>query len=120
MRVLIVEDEALIAMYLKMLVTELGYEVCACTASAAAAIAAAEAHRPDVVLMDVQLANGSCGIEAAREIYSRQAVCSIFLTGNLDEVNRKAALPYEPIASVGKPILPVALQQALEKAEARV
>jgi hypothetical protein len=33
MRVLIVEDEALIAMYLKMLVTELGYEVCACTAS---------------------------------------------------------------------------------------
>jgi two-component system, response regulator PdtaR len=65
MRVLIVEDEALIAMYLEMLVAELGHEVCACTASAAAAIEAAEAYRPDVVLMDVQLANGSCGIEAA-------------------------------------------------------
>ena len=117
MRVLIVEDEALIAMHLHMLVTELGYEVCASAASADAAIAQAAAHRPDVVLMDIQLANGSSGIEAAREIYRRHAVPCIFLSANLDDTAKRAVLPYEPVDFVGKPVLPILLQRALKKAE---
>ena len=58
MRVLIVEDDAIIAMHLAILVAELGYEVCATAASAAGAIALATAHNPDVVLMDIRLAEG--------------------------------------------------------------
>ena len=68
MRVLIVEDEALIGMHLAMLVAELGHDVCAIVASAGAAITQAAAHNPDVVLMDIRLAEGSSGIDAAREL----------------------------------------------------
>ena len=117
MRVLIVEDDAIIAMHLAMLVAELGHEVCATAVSAAGAIAQATAHNPDVVLMDIRLAQGSSGIEAARDLHAQQALRCIFLSANLDEQTRTALLPYEPIDFVGKPVLPVALQRALKKAE---
>lgn len=117
MRVLIVEDEAIIALHLAILVAELGHEVCATAASAAGAIALATLHNPHVVLMDVRLADGSSGIDAARELHAQQALRCIFLSANLDELTRSALLPYEPIDFVGKPVLPVVLQQALKKAQ---
>jgi two-component system, response regulator PdtaR len=117
MRVLIVEDDAIIALHIAMLVAELGHEVCATAATAAGAIALAALHNPDVVLMDIRLAQGSSGIDAAREIHAQQALRCIFLSGNLDEPTRTALLPYEPIDFVGKPVLPVVLQRALKKAE---
>ena len=117
MRVLIVEDEAIIALHLAILVAELGHEVCATAASAAGAIALATLHNPHVVLMDVRLADGSSGIDAARELHAQQALRCIFLSANLDEPTKTALLPYEPIDFVGKPVLPVVLQRALKKAE---
>ena len=117
MRVLIVEDEAIIALHLAIIVVELGHEVCATAASAAGAIALATLHNPHVVLMDVRLADGSSGIDAARELHAQQALRCIFLSANLDEATKTALLPYEPIDFVGKPVLPVVLQRALKKAE---
>ena len=117
MRVLIVEDESIIAMHLAMLVAELGHEVCGTAASADGAIELAAVNNPDVVLMDIRLAEGSSGIDAARELHARQALRCIFLSGNLDEATRLALLPCDPIAFVGKPVLPVALQRALNHAE---
>lgn len=117
MRLLIVEDDPIIAMHLAMLVAELGHEVCATAASAAGAIALSALHKPDVVLMDIRLAEGSSGIDAAREIHEQQALRCIFLSGNLDEATRSTLLPYDPIDFVGKPVLPVVLQRALKKAE---
>ncbi len=117
MRVLIVEDEAIIALHLAIVVVELGHEVCATAASAAGAIALATLHNPHVVLMDVRLAYGSSGIDAARELHAQQALRCIFLSANLDEATKTALLPYEPIDFVGKPVLPVVLQRALKKAE---
>ena len=117
MRVLIVEDEAIIALHLAILVAELGHEVCATAASAAGAIALATLHNPHVVLMDVRLADGSSGIDAARQLHAQQALRCIFLSANLDEPTKTALLPYEPIDFVGKPVLPVVLQRALKKAE---
>jgi CheY-like chemotaxis protein len=81
------------------------------------AVALTIASRPDVVLMDIRLRFGTSGIEAARELHVRHGVHCIFLSGNLDEATRAAALPYEPIDFIGKPILPIALQRTLEKAE---
>jgi CheY-like chemotaxis protein len=66
MRVLIVEDEALIALHLEMLVTDFGHKVCAVASSASEASARAASHYPDVVLMDIRLAKGSSGVDAAR------------------------------------------------------
>ena len=99
-----------------MLVAELGHQVCATAASAAAAIEL-PARNPDVVLMDIHLAQGSSGIDAARELHERLALRCIVLSANVDEPTKTALLPYEPIAFVGKPVLPVLLQRALKKAE---
>jgi two-component system, response regulator PdtaR len=117
MRVLIVEDDAIVAMHLAALVAQLGHVVCAVAASATAAVERAAALRPDVVLMDIRLAEGSSGIDAARELYACQALRCIFLSANLDEATKTALLPCDPIDFVGKPILPVRLQRALNKAE---
>jgi two-component system, response regulator PdtaR len=116
MRILIVEDEPLIAMHLEMLVAELGHEVCAIAACERDAIVHASTHHPDVVLIDIRLALGSSGIDTARELHARHGLRCIFLSGNLDEATRNAVLPYEPIAFIGKPILPVQLRRALEDA----
>ena len=78
MRVLIVEDEAIIALHLAILVAEFGHEVCATAGSAAGAIALATLHNPHVVVMDVRLADGSSGIDAARELHAQQALRCIF------------------------------------------
>jgi CheY-like chemotaxis protein len=53
MKIPIVEDEVLIAMYLELLVEDFGHQVCAVAASAAEAIALASLHLPDVALMGI-------------------------------------------------------------------
>lgn len=116
MRVLIVEDEALISMYLERLVVEFGHEVCAAAVCVQDAIEHASTHRPDVALIDIRLAWGNSGIDAARELHSRYGLRCIFLSANLDDAMRNAALPYDPIAFIGKPILPGQLRSALENA----
>jgi CheY-like chemotaxis protein len=117
MRVLIVEDNAIIAMHLAMLVAKLGHVTCGTAVSAAEAIVQAATQYPDAVLMDIRLANGSSGVEAARELHARQGLRCIFVSANLDEPTKMALLPYEPIDFVGKPVLPILLKRALEKAE---
>jgi DNA-binding NarL/FixJ family response regulator len=117
MRILIVEDDAIVAMHLAMLLTELGHEICGTAASAATAIDQAANRKPDIVLMDIRLAQGSNGIEAARELHARHCLRCIFLSANLDEQTKRALLPYQPIGFVGKPVLPILLVRALEKAQ---
>ena len=116
MRVLIAEDEVLIAMHLEQLVVGFGHEVCALAISESEAVAHAATHPPDVALMDIRLANGSSGISAAGELLRRHGVRCIFLSANLDNATRDAALAHDPIDFVAKPILPVLLQRALMKA----
>jgi DNA-binding NarL/FixJ family response regulator len=83
MRVLIVENSTLIAMHLAKLVTDLGHEVCARAASASDAIAQAAALKPDVAIMDLRLAKGSSGVDAARALYERYAVRCIITTQSI-------------------------------------
>ena len=116
MKVLIVEDDMLIGRYLEMLMVEFGHEVCAIATSAGDAITQAAAYRPDATLMDIQLADGSSGIDAAREIHARYRLRCIFISGTPDETTRAAVAAYEPIDFLGKPFLPVTLERALEKA----
>lgn len=117
MRVLIVKDEVVIASYLEVLVLSLGYEVCAIATNAPEAVESAATHKPDVALMDIRLAHGGSGIDAAREIYSREGLRCIFVSANLDEATCQTLSRYEPIDFVGKPVLPVVLRRALQKAE---
>ena len=111
--VLIVEDEVLIAMEVEMTVEDAGHNVVATEITAADAVAAAERHRPDVVLLDLRLADGSFGGDAAREILRRFGIRAIFLSGNLDAATRERLADLEPIAMLPKPFQSDELAQAL-------
>jgi two-component system, response regulator PdtaR len=117
MKVLIVEDEVLIAIYLEALVVGFGHQVCAVAASASEAIENAAVHTPDVAIMDICLAGGASGSDVAHVLYVRQGLRCIFLSGNLDSATRRALDPCKPIDFVDKPILPVPLRRALRTAE---
>lgn len=78
--VLIIEDEAMIAMDLEALVTGLGHEVSGLARTHKEAIAAARERRPGLVLADIQLADGSSGLEAVNEMLAEIDVPVIFIT----------------------------------------
>lgn len=79
-RVLIIEDEALIAMDLSDIVSSLGHTIVGTAATAERAVAAASAHAPNLILADVQLADGSSGIAAVRDILAKVSTPVIFIT----------------------------------------
>ena len=114
LNVLLVEDDALIAMDIQMSVEDAGHVVVATATTADEAVAAADRVCPDVALMDLRLADGSFGGDAARTILRRHGVRSIFLSGNLDPETRARLADLEPIAMINKPFLPHELTRALE------
>ncbi len=79
-RVLIIEDEALIAMDLSDIVASLGHTIVGTAATAERAVAAAASHAPNLILADVQLADGSSGIAAVRDILAKVSTPVIFIT----------------------------------------
>ena len=114
--VVVVEDEFLIAMDVEMRVEDAGHRVVASATTATEAVEAVERNRPDIVLMDLRLADGSFGGDAAREIYMRFGTRSIFLSGNLDPAIRAALAELEPIAMINKPFLSGELEHAIAAA----
>jgi CheY-like chemotaxis protein len=78
--VLIIEDEPIIAMDLETLVEELGHTVTGLARTHSEAIAAIEKHRPGLVLADIQLADGSSGLDAVHEMLGKFEVPVIFVT----------------------------------------
>ena len=79
--VLIVEDDGILAVHLRNMLIGLGYRVFEPVATGEAAIASVANERPDLVLMDIQLAGMMDGIAAARGIRSTTDVPIVFLTG---------------------------------------
>ncbi len=78
--VLIIEDEPLIALQIEEIVTSLGHNVVGIAATHTQAVALFDAHRPDLVLADIQLADGSSGIDAVNEMLGKFSVPVIFIT----------------------------------------
>lgn len=115
-RILIVEDQAVTAMDLEEQLLGLGHYVVDVVDSAPAAVAAAREHRPDLVLMDIRLAGGTDGVEAAAEIRSRLAIPSIFLTAHADLDTRRRADAVLPIAFLAKPFTAGDIRRALDRA----
>jgi CheY-like chemotaxis protein len=112
MRVLIVEDEAIVALDLEFLVETMGHEVCGWAARVDDAVRISRETKPDLVLMDVRLADGGCGLDAARAISAELTVRVVFVTGNADVVET-AALPFRPAGVIPKPLTEPALRRAM-------
>ncbi len=113
-RVLIIEDETLIAIDLSDIVSKLGHEVVATADTASKAVAAASQHKPDLVLADIQLADGSSGIDAVNEILHRVSVPVIFITAFPDRL-LTGERP-EPTFLITKPYLEETVQAAVSQA----
>jgi len=78
--VLIIEDEPIIAMDLETIVRDLGHSVSGVAVTRDEAVAQAHAHRPGLVLADIQLADDSSGIDAVKDILAEFSVPVIFIT----------------------------------------
>lgn len=96
MRVLIVEDDPLIAMLLVDSLADAGHEVVGPAATMAEALALCGASTPDLALLDIDLRDGSSGLDVARALLDRWGVRSIFASGQVVEARqaRGAALGY--------------------------
>jgi len=120
--VLVVEDEVLVGLELKEDLERLGYDVPDVVSSGERVVEAVAAHQPDLVLMDVRLAGGVDGIEAAYQAKAEFEVPVIYLTAYSDaETLRRAALT-EPAAFLLKPVdereLEANVEMALTRARA--
>jgi CheY-like chemotaxis protein len=113
-RILVVEDEAVVAMSECFVLESLGYQVTSSVASGEQAIAAAERERPDLVLMDVRLQGRMSGLEAAHEIHRRFGIPIVFVTANDGDELDLADLP-SPGARIPKPFTDEQLERTLRQ-----
>jgi CheY-like chemotaxis protein len=101
-QILIAEDDPTIAQDLKYKIENLGYEVVGMTHSGEQAIVLAESLRPDLVLMDIQLAGEMDGIEAAEQIRTLR-VPLVYVSGFCDSPMLERAQQTEPYGYILKP-----------------
>jgi CheY-like chemotaxis protein len=114
LRVLIVEDDTIIAWALEALLSEIGHEVVDIAPTGERAIASAAEFEPDLVMMDINLGSGMDGIQAAESIRRSQATRLVFVSAYGDPETRERAqqaVPGAPILT--KPIDAQALTRTL-------
>ncbi len=102
-RILVVEDEKIVARDIKNRLRNLGYAVPAIVSSGEEAIQKAEEIRPDLVLMDIVLKGKIDGIKAAKEIYTRFDIPVIYLTAYSDKETLRRVKMTEPFGYIHKP-----------------
>lgn len=113
-KVLIIEDEPIIALDLENLVTELGHRVVAVAATKEDAVAKAKSERPGLVLADINLGEGGSGIDAVSEILVSFDIPVIFITAYPEKL-LTGERP-EPTYLIAKPFLPETVQATVGQA----
>ncbi len=112
--ILIIEDEPLIAMDLESLVTEVGHRVLGVARTHAEAVAAVATRQPSLVLADIQLADGSSGLEAVNEILNTINVPVIFITAYPERL--LTGQKPEPTFLITKPFQPETVKAVISQA----
>jgi CheY-like chemotaxis protein len=118
-RILIVEDERIIAADLRRHVARLGYEVVGMVGSGRAAIEQAQTLHPDVVLMDIGLPGGMSGLEAAGSIWEALQIPVVYVTAYMDDQTMGQARTPAPLLVVRKPFDARQLQTTLTQVLSR-
>jgi signal transduction histidine kinase len=113
-RILVVEDERIVARDLAGALLELGYAVPGTVATGEEAIERARDLRPDVVLMDIRLPGAIDGIQAAASIREQCHIPVIYLTAHSDDETLRRAMQTEPLGYLVKPFSPPQLRCAIE------
>jgi CheY-like chemotaxis protein len=102
-RIVIVEDEIIVAEDLKLTLTNFGYDVIAMASTGERAVEIAESEHPDLILMDIVLAGKNDGITAAEQIHARQGIPVIYLTAYADKTLLQRAKLTSPFGYIIKP-----------------
>ena len=111
--VLIVEDDLIIALDEEMTLLDAGYTVVGTATTEEEAVALAARFHPDVMVVDIRLADGSRGPDAVARVRQTQSVHVIFASGNLDPATRTQLQSFHPVAMISKPFLPAQLAEAV-------
>ncbi|MFP3974852.1 MAG: response regulator [Chloroflexota bacterium] len=115
-RILVVEDESVIASEIQGTLRELGYTVVAVVDSGEEAVEKAGEHHPDLVVMDILLKGEMDGIQAAEQIRSQHNIPVVYLTAYTDENTMQRAKISEPYGYIVKPFEDRELHSSIEMA----
>jgi CheY-like chemotaxis protein len=116
MKILIIEDEWIIAHDLKLMLKTLGYNVLCSVDNGQDAVKITEQLKPDIIFMDIKLKGEISGIDAAEVILQRFGKSVIYITAYQDPETYLQAFKTKPIAYINKPFTDLELECALEKA----
>ena len=123
-RVMVVEDERIVALNLKQRLTKLGYDISTFATSGRQALAEIERQPPDVVLMDINIDGDIDGIETASRIPETHQIPVIYLTAYSEEATLERARATKPYGFLLKPFsereLHATIQMVLERRRADV
>ncbi len=119
LRILVVEDEAIVAESIKACLEEQGHEIPAVLASGEEAVERFAGLAPDLAVMDIRLAGRMDGIEAAAKMQATAALPVIFLTAYADRATLERAREVQPAAYLVKPFSEHELKAAIEMAAHR-
>ena len=103
-KILVIEDEPIIAMHVKSIMTSLGHDVTAIARTHDEALATVANNVPELVLADISLADGSSGIDAVRDILREHAIPVIYITAFPERL--LTGTGYEPAYLITKPFEP--------------
>lgn len=118
-RILLVEDEVIVAMTIEESLTSLGYEVIGTVDDGFSAIDLAEKKNPDLILMDIRIQGDLDGIETVEKINENKDIPVIFLTAHSDEETLSRMLKTYPYGFLVKPFREKELYANIEAALAR-
>jgi DNA-binding response OmpR family regulator len=111
LRILLVEDDSMIGMFLGMTLEQMGHEVCAIESTEAGAVAAAERQRPDLMIVDAALNPGD-GVAAVGRILAHRPVPFVFASGDMTRVK----LRFPDAIVIQKPFNDTDLARAIQMA----
>lgn len=112
-RILIVEDDMIIAANISLQLSKLGYEVTGIESRGEEAVSHALENQPDIILMDIQLKGKINGIDAAKLIQQKAAIPLIYLTANSDDASFQKAKETKPYAFISKPFNKLNLERTI-------
>ncbi len=122
MKILIVEDEAAIAMQIELCIQEMGHTVIGPVSNGLNALQQAESEHPDIALLDVRLVGGTDGTEVALQLRTRFDIPVAFLTAFADDATIRRCKEARPLGYLTKPFteqgLIAAVGIAIQKLEA--
>src|ERR1700685_2879009 len=114
LKVLIAEDDLLMADILEEVLVENGYEVCGVARTVEKAVEIGEHHKPDLAILDLQLASGGRGSEIAHLLKRRGRIGVLYATGHISTANLTSS---DGEALLSKPYRPQDVVRALEIVE---